>query len=201
MFGLCFTLAAGALIIITSYVLDPISECLHARYRHKSYQHLEWRSNATLQLHRLAEEQVGCGAWENCTALIPTTTGGADEAALSRLDISDPTHPRLRRPASKTSGLPLDDLCEGGEGGEEHQEGAAGRCFASNKNEFGSVASPVSTVDTVVVDPRYGGFAHRGYKHSPVSVSTYEVSPLEAYPTPSDLPYMTRIHSGQRQTP
>ncbi|KAK7934598.1 hypothetical protein PG985_000093 [Apiospora marii] len=200
MFGLCFTLATGALIIIISYVLDPLFECLHARYRHKSYQHLEWRSNATLQIHRLAEEQVGFSTWENCTALVPTTTGGADDAVMSRLDITDPTHPKLRRPVSKTSGLPLDELCEGGGEEQDKGEGEEERYYASNKTEFGSVASSVSTVDTVGVDPRYGAFAqNRGYEASPVSASTYEVSPLEGHQTPSDLAYMTRIHSHQPQ--
>ncbi|KAK7995754.1 hypothetical protein PG991_015221 [Apiospora marii] len=198
MFGLCFTLATGALIIMISYILDPLFECLHTRYRHKSYQHLEWRSNATLQIHRLGEEQVGFSTWENCTALVPTTTGGADDAVMSRLDITDPTHPRLRRPASKTAGLPLDDLCEGD--GEEQHKGEE-RYYASNKTEIGSVASPVSTADTVVVDPRYGSYAqHRGgHEPSPVSASACEVSPLESHQTPSDLAYMTRIDSHQPQ--
>ncbi|KAK8112477.1 hypothetical protein PG984_013003 [Apiospora sp. TS-2023a] len=190
MFGLCFTLATGGLIILISYILDPIFECLHTRYRHKSYQHLEWRSNATLQIHRLAEEQIGFSTWEDCTAFIPTTTtSAADDSAMSSLDIADPNHPKLRRPASKTSGLPLDDLYEGNE---EHKG-----------SDMGSVASPVSTTDTVV-DPRYYGVSghYGGYEPSPVSASPYDqVSPLDAYPTgttfgaPLDMTYMARGHS------
>lgn len=152
-FGLCFTLATGAVIILISYILDPIFECLHTQYRHKSYQHLEWRSNATLQIHRLAEEQTGFSTWENCTALIPTTRA-ADDDAMSSLDITDPSHPKLRRPASKTSGLPLDDLYD--EGNEEQKAHNVYTYTSSGTTELGSVESPVSATGTVAADPGMG---------------------------------------------
>ncbi|KAK7997466.1 acetylxylan esterase precursor, partial [Apiospora arundinis] len=109
MFGLCFKFVTGGLIVILSYLLDPIFSCLHTRYHHKSYQHLEWVANATLQIHRQAEEQIGFSKWRNCTSTIPISQ---PDDVLSSLDITDPKHPKLRRPANTASGLPLDDLCE-----------------------------------------------------------------------------------------
>ncbi|KAL2274556.1 hypothetical protein FJTKL_03130 [Diaporthe vaccinii] len=62
-FGLYFTFITGALIIITSYILEPLLNWLHRRRQHKSYAHLEWISNNSLQLHRMAHEQLMEQEW------------------------------------------------------------------------------------------------------------------------------------------
>lgn len=94
-FGLFFTLIMGALITVTSYILEPILNYLHKRRKYKSYAHLEWTCNTSLQLHRMAHEQLGGQKWDNCTEHIPTTD---PEVPLASLDISDPTHPILCTP-------------------------------------------------------------------------------------------------------
>ncbi|KAG6356980.1 hypothetical protein INS49_014856 [Diaporthe citri] len=94
-FGLYFTFTTGVLIIITSYILEPILNRLHKRRQHKSYAHLEWISNNSLQLHRMAHEQLMGQKWANCADDIPTTD---PELSLANLDISNPEHPVLRRP-------------------------------------------------------------------------------------------------------
>ena len=58
------------------------------------YQQLEWRSNNTLQLQRLAHEELGCGIWTGGDFPITTTVG----ETLAVLDISEPDHPKLVNP-------------------------------------------------------------------------------------------------------
>ncbi|KAI1370586.1 hypothetical protein F4677DRAFT_465069 [Hypoxylon crocopeplum] len=93
LFGLIFTFTVGCIIILVSYLLEPVSAFLHARKGCKQYQHLEWATNATLQLQRLAHEEAGLGTWSQCTATIPIT-GGTDEI-LGCYDITDLEHPVL----------------------------------------------------------------------------------------------------------
>ncbi|KAI3321228.1 hypothetical protein HD806DRAFT_537414 [Xylariaceae sp. AK1471] len=94
LFGLYFTLILGFLIVLASYLLEPVSAWLHKR-KYSQYAHLEWTTNATLQLQRLAHEEIRVGTWSECTDTIPVTK--ANEL-LGRLDITDLTHPVLRRP-------------------------------------------------------------------------------------------------------
>ncbi|KAK8078750.1 hypothetical protein PG994_002557 [Apiospora phragmitis] len=171
MFGLCFTFATGGLIVLISYLLDPMCSFLHTRFRHKSYQHLEWRSNATLQIHRQAEEQIGSSTWKNCTSVVPTS---AMDDVLSSLDITDPRYPKLRRPASTVSGLPLDDLYEGSE---EQQN--ADDCTLSNTAKFAKVdISTVFTGDAVVEGPGQGSPPGHPGNEPKLYASPFEFSPL-----------------------
>ncbi|TGJ88742.1 hypothetical protein E0Z10_g48 [Xylaria hypoxylon] len=95
LFGLFFTLTAGLLLTLASYILEPISSWLHKRKGYNQYPHLEWTTNSTLQLQRLAHEELGFGTWSEGTETIPVTKPGQ---MLGSLDISDPKHPVLRRP-------------------------------------------------------------------------------------------------------
>ncbi|KAI0972391.1 hypothetical protein F4678DRAFT_478828 [Xylaria arbuscula] len=94
-FGLLFTFVVGGLIILTSYLLEPISKLLHKKWGFKTYAHLEWTTNATLQLQRLAHEELGFGTWSKGTGEIPTT---APDDSLACLDISNAKHPVLISP-------------------------------------------------------------------------------------------------------
>ncbi|KAM7210944.1 hypothetical protein V8F06_013679 [Rhypophila decipiens] len=90
----------GALIILLSFTLDSILPwCLH-RMGWTRYSKLEWSSNETLQLQRLAHEASGTGTWSRGTGSIPVTQPGD---LLAVLDISDPAHPRLR--AGEVNGI------------------------------------------------------------------------------------------------
>lgn len=51
--------------------------------------------NQTLQLQRLAHEELGYGIWTHAADSIPTTRRGEK---LSLIDTSDPDHPRLVTP-------------------------------------------------------------------------------------------------------
>jgi hypothetical protein len=93
-FGLCFVLVAGAIIIIISYTLEPFLLAMAKRTGRGSYAHLEWSTNQTLQLQRLVHEGLGMGNWSNTTDTVPVTDSGE---RLAVLDLSDIHHPRFHR--------------------------------------------------------------------------------------------------------
>ncbi|KAI0536531.1 hypothetical protein GGR58DRAFT_503168 [Xylaria digitata] len=100
LFGLFFTLTVGLLLILVSYLLEPMFESLHKRKGYKQYAYLEWVAGATLQLQRLAHEEIGFGTWSEGTETIPMAKEGE---LLGSLDITDPRHPILRRPMNSIS--------------------------------------------------------------------------------------------------
>lgn len=96
-FGLSAILAGGTLIIVLSWVLHPLAVWLRKRKGACPYALLEWTTNETLQLQRLAYEGHGLGMWSRATKSVPVTQPGE---YLGVLDISNPQHPTLHRPAS-----------------------------------------------------------------------------------------------------
>jgi len=91
--ALSLILIIGGLIIILSHALEYIGLHLGQRSNANVYDYLEWTSNSTLQLQRLAHEAIGYGAWERVLSANPITK--SVEEKLSMLDISDPKHPVL----------------------------------------------------------------------------------------------------------
>ena len=77
-FGLHILFFSGALLIVLSFSIESILSCLHRRRRYNQYKYLEWMSNESLQLHRLAHEGVGWGTWSRATEDIPVTKKGRD---------------------------------------------------------------------------------------------------------------------------
>lgn len=99
-FGLSFIFIFGTIIILTNCILESdlhytIIRCISRKARDKvRYHRLEWYTNGTLQLQRLAHEQTGFGKWSRCDEEIPVTEAGDQ---LSPLDLDDPKHPKLQR--------------------------------------------------------------------------------------------------------
>ncbi|OIW34366.1 hypothetical protein CONLIGDRAFT_688166 [Coniochaeta ligniaria NRRL 30616] len=91
LFGLYFIFIVGGLIVLLSWIIEPILACLHRR---RAYSLLEWSTNDVLQLQRLAHEETGSGGgnWSGCASGVPVT---GKDCLLSPLDISDQSHPRL----------------------------------------------------------------------------------------------------------
>lgn len=79
-------------MIIVSYTLEYIIHRIQTRRKLGAYQRLEWITNETLQIQRLAHEEAGYGTWMRTAEDYPVTTPGA---RLAKLDISEPEHPRL----------------------------------------------------------------------------------------------------------
>ncbi|KAH8881178.1 hypothetical protein GQ53DRAFT_888933 [Thozetella sp. PMI_491] len=92
--GVGVVVAVGGSIILVSYIIDPILTCMQKRSGKRQYQVLEWSTNGTLQLQRLAFENAGANTWSKATGSIPTTLFGQK---LPLLDLSDLKHPKFRR--------------------------------------------------------------------------------------------------------
>ncbi|CBY00829.1 predicted protein [Plenodomus lingam JN3] len=60
-----------------------------------AFSSIEWVTNATLQLQRLAHEAIGVGDWEGACDDYPRTR---ESSVLAVLDITDRKHPVLRLP-------------------------------------------------------------------------------------------------------
>lgn len=80
-------------------IVAGVEKLRHHRGEQLTYAHLEWNSNATLHLQRLAHEALGLGTWSRTSESIPVTKAGDK---LGVLDITDRMHPRLRDPESST---------------------------------------------------------------------------------------------------
>lgn len=117
LFGLCFLLLAGGLIMLISLVIEPILSCLYHRRKYKPYAYLDWVTNESLQLHRLAHEELGWGTWSHATNDIPIVQ---KDEPLAYLDMGNLDHPRLCLPdrskqeeTSSETGNKPQDLLEG----------------------------------------------------------------------------------------
>jgi len=88
------------------------------------YALLEWSINDTLQLHRLAHEELGYGNWRNCADAVPLTEKGE---LLAMVDLDDMNHPKLLARIQTKTYISLGDSDKAGEVqthdiGEEIQE-------------------------------------------------------------------------------
>ncbi|OJD40710.1 uncharacterized protein BKCO1_1000451 [Diplodia corticola] len=88
-----FIFAAGGLVIVASWVLEPFVAYVQRRCKLDSYARLEWCTNETLQLQRLAHEELGMGTWSKCDGDVPVTEKGE---RLAMLDLADSKHPKLK---------------------------------------------------------------------------------------------------------
>lgn len=118
MFGLMFTYAVGVLIIVASYVSEPILACLYRRYKYGEYAYLEWVTNATLHFQRMAYEGINSGTWSGQSDAIPSTKPGEILAELpTRAQITVPDDASEKTsPSNQTGqtdeGIELDSLIE-----------------------------------------------------------------------------------------
>lgn len=96
-FGLAFTFALGSLMIAICFMLESPPGFLRKRFGSNAYWRLEWATNGTLQLQRLAHEELGFGTWRGCTQDVPTTRHGEK---LALLDVTNVNHPSLKARSS-----------------------------------------------------------------------------------------------------
>lgn len=96
--GLTILLGVGGLMITISYTLECIVELIQKRTNSGLYNRLDWTINETLQFQRLAHEELGFGTWTRTAQDHPITAPGEK---LAVLDVSEPDHPKLARPAPK----------------------------------------------------------------------------------------------------
>ncbi|KAF1983251.1 hypothetical protein K402DRAFT_319465, partial [Aulographum hederae CBS 113979] len=91
--GLVVTLTLGTTIIVLSYTIESLVQRIQKWKNLDVYGRLEWTTNETLQLQRLAHEELGLGTWSRRAKDFPVTEDGE---VLGLLDLSDLDHPRLR---------------------------------------------------------------------------------------------------------
>lgn len=122
LFGLCFTFVTGTLMIVVSYILEPIYACMYRRNKYGEYTYLEWTTTETLQLQRTSYQGIGSGTWLGQTEAIPRTTTGENLANLPlsySIPGGDPSNQNnLQQPVSQMASMErvsLDDLLVGSE--------------------------------------------------------------------------------------
>ncbi|KAK7987260.1 hypothetical protein PG988_002248 [Apiospora saccharicola] len=98
-FGLALMYSVGMLIILISFAVEPLLGWLQKRGRYNQYAYLEWEGGTAIQLHRMANDQLGHGHWMKCDERIPITQPGD---ILASLDTSDPKHPMLAMDSGNT---------------------------------------------------------------------------------------------------
>jgi hypothetical protein len=74
-------------------MLETLPALVRKRSSRDAYSRLEWCTNGTLQLQRLAHEELGLGTWKSCIQDVPVTLAGEK---LGLLDITEADHPVLR---------------------------------------------------------------------------------------------------------
>ncbi|KAH7053229.1 hypothetical protein B0J12DRAFT_622697 [Macrophomina phaseolina] len=92
--GLVTTIVLGGSITFISYTIAPVSAYVQRRLGETrgAYARLEWSANGTLQLQRMAHEELGMGTWDHCAGDVPVAQKGEK---LATLDLDDLDHPVL----------------------------------------------------------------------------------------------------------
>ncbi|KAF2670197.1 hypothetical protein BT63DRAFT_231540 [Microthyrium microscopicum] len=91
--GLVLTLSIGAVFIVTSYSIETACGMIQKRRNKGLYERMEWTTNGTLQLQRLAHEELGLGTWTRTVNEYPITER---DQYLAVLDLDDTAHPKLK---------------------------------------------------------------------------------------------------------
>lgn len=97
--GLAIIFSLGGTFIIFSYTLEPCIAYIQRKRNLDVYHRLEWATNGTLQLQRLAHEQLGLGTWTGAATEVPVVVASATSGTkLAVVDVSDVDHPVLVAP-------------------------------------------------------------------------------------------------------
>ena len=152
--GVSIILVFGTAIILTSLCVDSVVGWIQHRVLHRGvHRRLQWILDETLQLQRLAFEEVGMGTWSGTTASVPVTRAGE---LLGGFDATiDPDHPRLSRAMAGSGG-------GGGGGGGSTSVSDVKSGMTSTQQETGSLMggyAPAHTPSTSMTDVR----PHNGY--------------------------------------
>ncbi|KAB2571688.1 hypothetical protein DBV05_g9664 [Lasiodiplodia theobromae] len=97
--GLAIIFSLGGTFIILSYTLEPCVAYIQRKRNLDVYHRLEWATNGTLQLQRLAHEELGLGTWTRAATEVPVVVASATGGTkLAVVDVSDVEHPVLVAP-------------------------------------------------------------------------------------------------------
>lgn len=141
-FGISTIFILGSIITIVSYSIEPLVAWTQKRRNLDVYARLEWTTNETLQLQRLAHEEIGLGEWRGACEGVPYTVR---EEHFGILDLENIKHPKLRAPPKS-----FEEQMGAGDGGGGARSSSAqgdGVDRASNVENVGGDASVVRTLD------------------------------------------------------
>jgi len=93
--GVALLLIIGTMIIAVENSLEIIITWLYKRFNLGGHRRVEWCINHTLQLQRLAHEELGFGTWSRTSKQNPITT---PNELLAVIDVANPAHPALKIP-------------------------------------------------------------------------------------------------------
>ncbi|KAK0637539.1 hypothetical protein DIS24_g10716 [Lasiodiplodia hormozganensis] len=97
--GLAIIFSLGGTFIILSYTLEPCVAYIQRKRNLDVYHRLEWATNGTLQLQRLAHEELGLGTWTGAAKEVPVVVASATGGTkLAVVDVSNVDHPVLVAP-------------------------------------------------------------------------------------------------------
>jgi hypothetical protein len=85
--GLLIIFVLGALIILTSLVMEPLAVFIQRHFKMDMYPELEWRTMQKLQLQRLAYDELGYGQWSIGFGGVPITMKGENLPMLDALGL------------------------------------------------------------------------------------------------------------------
>jgi hypothetical protein len=92
----------GGLIMLVAMFLEDLIGLLikHTRLSNTrlAFAHATWKASSTMQLHRLAHENLGLGSWKRTDEDIPVTGRGE---MLGVFDVDDRRHVGMRLPSEE----------------------------------------------------------------------------------------------------
>ncbi|KAJ3563955.1 hypothetical protein NPX13_g8015 [Xylaria arbuscula] len=139
LFGLYFIFVTGLLIVIASYILEPLFACLRHRGINETYKLLEWQTNEALQLQRIAYQGLGEGEpWSRFINTIPlsATSRPLEPLALQHGDPCSST-PSVSHQSTISSGI-----------SEQQKQGNE-----DNSPTIAAAAVPTSTISYLSQEP------------------------------------------------
>ncbi|KAF2470314.1 uncharacterized protein BDR25DRAFT_343088 [Lindgomyces ingoldianus] len=102
--GIVAILVIGGGFVFLDWFSEAFIDSIHKRFGrtgHSDYASIEWNASATLQIQRLAHEEMGFGKWSRTDTDTPVTRPGEK---LGVLDVADPKHPFLKPPPRGRNG-------------------------------------------------------------------------------------------------
>jgi hypothetical protein len=93
-------------VVFLSLSLEFLTSWVQRRFKRISYARLEWNTNGTLQLQRLAYEELGIGEWVHGDHAVPITK---KITKVAPLDISNIQHLIILSPWINNNQSPLSE--------------------------------------------------------------------------------------------
>lgn len=201
-FGPSFTAGLGFLIIIISYTIESILGYWHRRRQFKSSSYLEWISNSTMQLQRLAHQAFGAGTWSRATKDVSVTKAGE---YLALLDLTDPKQPLLRCPSNGDTNSTMKGFtpCQTGPAAAEINmttdiEANADTEDGINTEDNVSIGRMVSNLGSATLPENGTALQQRSEtihtgQTSPIQVHTTELVQMQAAPRESSASSLSKL--------